>query len=327
MQFYFAGYSSSPAWEQWDSKVESSFWESTRSLIRNIDLVELPFCGSFHPHDDNWFFESFQHYQKYIYTAIPGIMNRAASEPKFGLASNDNEGRRSAIEFVRKLYECCLRFYDKSGGSQIVAIELQSAPSRLKCDSSWESYSESLGEIFEWDWGETEILLEHCDAFMEGYKPSKGFLSLEDEVKALTTAAEVSGRKNVGMVLNWARSVIEGRSTDVIYQHIDYLVDRSLLRGFCFSGVAEDDAKFGAWFDSHMPHSLGLEGVVGEPNSLLNLEHIEKTIDKLNGSDCLGYMGVKISPKNAGSIESKVRTNLDLLERLRKITSSKNIGK
>ena len=54
------------------------------------------------------------------------------------------------------------------------------------------------------EWGNVQLNLEHCDAYIPGQKAQKGFLLLEDEVEILN---EVGG---YGLILNWARSAIEG---------------------------------------------------------------------------------------------------------------------
>ena len=58
-------------------------------------------------------------------------------------------------------------------------------------------------ELVSWDWGNTKILVEHCDAFTKvNTNPQKGFLSLSDEIivmaegKALIKGSPEEVRKN-----------------------------------------------------------------------------------------------------------------------------------
>ena len=68
---------------------------------RNLaTALEIPFTDSIHE-DPDWFVAQVRgRFHRGVVTALPGTMKRFAEEPSFGLASNDDEGRRAAVEWV-----------------------------------------------------------------------------------------------------------------------------------------------------------------------------------------------------------------------------------
>jgi len=123
---------------------------------------------------------------------------------KFGLASSDPEGRKQAIALLRNIHDKVRLANDRLGRRVVSALEIHSAPAKGTTRSSDAApyFAESLAEICAWDW-ECPLLIEHCDS-LEGIDPRKGFLELEDELK-------LAKEHGVKLVINWARSVIEGQ--------------------------------------------------------------------------------------------------------------------
>ena len=183
-----------------------------------------------------------------VVTTIPGTMQRLAKLPTFGLASPDAAGRREALEFTAGVREFVLRLEDE--GHTVEAVELHSAPYP---GASAPRFRESLEEILGWEWGSTRLLVEHCDAPRAGRSPEKGFLALSEEVEVLLSLQAGAGGQ-VGMVINWARSVIETRNPETAAEHIAQARAAGVLAGVMFSGCSPVETEFGyPWIDAHLP--------------------------------------------------------------------------
>lgn len=126
------------------------------------------------------------------------------------------------------------------------SVRLHSAPRQ----GDPECLAASFDEIDAWDWAGIRLDIEHCDAAVPDHDAEKGFLSLDDELTVLDRPG--AG----GVVVNWARSAIETRSTDGPIAHLTRAREAGRLRGLMFSGVAAVDSSFGpAWIDAHLPTS------------------------------------------------------------------------
>lgn len=216
-----------------------------------IGGLELPFIDD----EERWLAGALPTEWRHVVTAAPVTGIRSRNDPAFGLASTDPAGRREAIAVTRSLRDAIAR-----SGLTVTAIELQSAPSRT---GTPEALAESLAEIVDWDWSGAAILLEHCDAVTAGHEPEKGFLALADE---LAVARDLG----LGVVINWARSVIETRNREGAVAHVREAGD--LLAGLIFSGVADVPLNgHPAWVDAHLPPAPI------EPASLLTAADIART--------------------------------------------------
>lgn len=174
---------------------------------------------------------------EYVATLIPATMGRLATQPTFGLASPDPDGRRAALDLARTAHRATL-----DSPVPVRAIEFQSAPTRLADPAA---FADSLTEIAGWDWGSTRVLVEHQDAWTDAHPVQKGFLPLTAELDA---AAAVGA----GIVINWARSVIEARDPSAGLAQIRAAAARGLLAGVIFSSACDRENDLGpAWADLH----------------------------------------------------------------------------
>lgn len=241
------------------------------SHLADSELVgglELPYLDS----ERRWSPNLLPTHWAHVVTAVPATALRARADPAYGLASTDEDGRQEAVDVTRTLRDAVSR-----SGLHVIAVELQSAPARTG-DAG--CLIRSLTEIAGWDWSGARLVIEHCDAFVPEHEPEKGYLSLAAE---LTAATEVG----VGVVINWARSVIETRTPDGATEHVTQAGDR--LAGVIFSGVAATPVgDFPAWADAHLPPAPH------EPASLLTADAIAAT---LKAAGELDFLGVKVGAR------------------------------
>jgi hypothetical protein len=99
MKYYLGAYALSPTKKGWDAEVESAFYEDLKTLP-NLKGLEHPFYGTLHEHDDDWFLANVEPQWDYVLTCIPGTMNALALDPHFGIASDDLDGRASALALI-----------------------------------------------------------------------------------------------------------------------------------------------------------------------------------------------------------------------------------
>lgn len=205
-----------------------------------------------------------------VVTAIPGTMQRLNREKTFGLASTNTQGRLEALKFVSGLRDYVLRLTQE--GHPVEAVELHSAPRR---SSSASALEESFKEVLDWDWGGTRLLIEHCDAPRPGSKPEKGFLTFSEEVDVIRSLRE-QGWEQAGIVVNWARSVIETQNPDTAVEHLSQAGEAGALAGLMFSGCSPTATEFGyPWIDAHLP---AVEVAGAPPGSLLNASEIQRCL-------------------------------------------------
>lgn len=229
--------------------------------IRGLELPYGPFGGSTWPAGapEGW---------SAVVTAIPGTMQRLGAAPTFGLASKDRPGRRAALEFVSGLRDYASRLAGEGHG--VEAIELHSAPSLY---SSARLFEESLKEVLDWEWGNTLVLVEHCDAPRAGSKPEKGFLAFDEEVNVIKSLRD-QGWGQVGIVVNWARSVIESGDPGTAVEHLLQAREAGVLEGVMFSGCSPEATEFGyPWIDAHLP-AVEVDGAPS--SSLLNRAEVRR---------------------------------------------------
>ena len=203
-------------------------------------------------------------------TAIPGTMKRLSQASTFGLASRDGEGRRAALQFASGLRDYASRLADEGHG--VEAVELHSAPPLY---SSARLFEESLKEMLDWEWGSTRLLVEHCDAPRRGSKPEKGFLTFDEEVNVVASL-QGQGWGQVGIVVNWARSVIESGDTGTAVEHLSQAREAGVLAGVMFSGCSPESTEFGyPWIDAHLA-AVEVDGA--PPSSLLNRTEVQRCL-------------------------------------------------
>jgi hypothetical protein len=197
-------------------------------------------------------------------------MQRLNLDGTFGLASTAAEGRRAALNFVLGLRDYVYRLADE--GHRVEAVELHSAPPR---HSSASAFEESLKEVLDWDWGGAQVLIEHCDAPRPGSEPEKGFLTFDEEV-SVALSLQNQGWEHAGILINWARSVIESGNPGTASDQLAQAREAGVLAGLMFSGCSPEATGFGyPWMDAHLP-AVEVEGA--PPSSLLNRREIERCL-------------------------------------------------
>lgn len=274
-------YPAAPPANPWNASDEEIF---LRTVLEDdgVDGLELAFAGALHAHDQDWLLKLLPAAATHVVTAVPGTAGRARTEPRFGLASVDRAGREDAVRMIGDVRDAVERVVQTAGRPAVLAVEIQSAPGRAENASAGTAaaLALSLGEIADWDWCGASLVIEHCDAARDDHPAEKGFLALEDEIAAIQRSGV-----DIGVSLNWARSVIEGRDSATAIEHVKQSVQAGLLRGVVFSGVAGSGSA--PWVDGHLPLSSG------HPDSLLGSAEIEETLQATDGAD-LAFVGAKV---------------------------------
>lgn len=319
MKYFVAAYSTSPSKRGWDAEAESDYYAQLKSLS-SVRGLEHPFAGKLHGHDDEWFLKNISPDWDYVFTCVPGIMGALSNDPKFGIASTDEGGRKAALDFMQSARDTIEKLTAHLGRQAVQAIEVQTAPSRTQASSSAEALTASLDTMLKWDWCGARIAIEHCDALVETHAPSKGFLALEDEIKVLHQLNQ-SSNASLGLVINWGRSVLEARSARGALNHIKQSKEAGLLAGLMFSGASSEESEYGVWKDTHMPPVPYEEGAFGAPESLLTVEEIHACLAEC-GDQLPEIVGIKlgIRPRDA-DVATRVACNknaLDILEAFQK---------
>ena len=258
------------------SELGEQFYQGLGTLraIRGLELPYGPYGGGGWP-------AGAPEDRSAVVTSIPGTMQRLAASPAFGLASPEPGGRREALEFAAGVRAYVTRLKDE--GRVVEAVELHSAPYP---GASAPMFRESLKEILDWDWGSTQVLVEHCDAPRASGRPEKGFLSFTEEVDLLQLLHS-QGDHRVGLVVNWARSVIETRNPGTAAEHIAQARAAGVLAGVMFSGCSPEATDFGhPWIDAHLP-PVEVDGA--PTTSLLDSGHIARCLAAAGPVPILGF--------------------------------------
>jgi len=302
MSYFVGAYASSPNVEGWDQALEKAYYDQLKTF-KNMKGLEHPFVGQLHPHDDDWFLENIDPAWDIVFTCVPGTMARMAANPNFGIASDNEAGRLEAVAFIEKACKAVAKLNAFSGRQAVQAVEVQTAPNKSMAASSAKSLKTSLDTMLSWDWQGAQIVIEHCDQFVEGQTLAKGFLSLEDEIHVLTTLnSELNNEsKALGMVINWGRSAIEKRNLNGAAEHIQKVKESGLLVGLMFSGASDQSSEYGIWEDTHMPPSIALADAKSEDCSLMTEAEMHR---------CLSLVYLKESGlKESSAKESDVKEN------------------
>jgi hypothetical protein len=242
-------------------------------------------------------------------TDLPGMLAALGRDPRYGLASIDDEGRRAAIVQVRTMLEEISRLRELAGPRSVTAVELHSAPLVRSGASSPARFVDSLDEIGSWEWNGVTLAVEHLEADGVGQPSGKGCLSLDEETAAVHQASGRSGRF-LGQSLNWGRAAIETRDADGPRRQLRALRHAGTLVGLVFSGASPEPTPFGgAWEDVHLP--VRGEGPGEEPESLLTGERIAAC---LAVAGPLRFLGAKAgAPAGAESMAERLASPLATL--------------
>ncbi len=252
-------------------------------------------------------------------TDISATWKATAANPLFGLASPDEAGRAAAMAMLGETAATIRAINDRAGRKLVAALEIHSAPGfdNRVLMPAFAPFARSLGEAARMAWDGCSVLVEHCDAFVDGQKPAKGFLRLDEEIRAL---AGIEGTP-LGLSLNWGRSMIELRDPDRVVDHAEAGARSGLLRAYTFSGTADTANVFGdAFMDSHLAFAPTGDGHYGEPASQMTVERAARVVRYLDGCE---FVAVKTNwpPKaadpleRAASVLANFRTTLSVLGR------------
>jgi hypothetical protein len=240
-----------------------------------------------------------------VVTAIPGTMQRIGLNGRFGLASTDTEGRRAAVDFTAGIRSYAAALQDE--GHRVEAVALHSAPSG---HGAPEPLAESLSEILGWDWQGATVVIEHCDALRSGQNPEKGFLSFRDETDIVRSLRGQG--QDIGILVNWARSVIETRDSRAAVEHLAGAREAGVLSGVMFSGCSAETTEFGyPWIDAHLP-AVEVEGAPA--SSLLTGPEIARCLREAADSPIVGLkIGLSREAVSPSERAARVRQMCDLI--------------
>ncbi|CAH0142239.1 DUF4862 family protein [Microbacterium sp. Bi121] len=270
-----SAYPVSPAFASWDPDLEGELLPAICALD-GVAGLEIPWLGGIHKFDDDWFLANVPAVPLAV-TPIPFVMGRLGKDAAYGIASTSDAGRRAALADLRRVAADVARLSDESPAS-VAAVMLYSAPRALQ--GSAEALARSLDEIVGWNWRGAQLVIEHCDAFVGGQEPEKGFLAVEDELTAID-ASETP----VGMWLNWGRSAIELREADAVTDQIARVAASGRLAGLALSGAAALESPYGyPWIDAHLP----IRSTFPESQSLLDDAHVAAALAAAGDAPWLG---------------------------------------
>jgi len=325
LKYIVGAYATAPSLGSENISLEQRFYDSLIDSIPEMRGLEIPFWGEeIHQFGSEFLLDIIKPDWDNVLSCIPGTMSSLAKMPTFGLASDDEHGRAAAIAMHKRANEMLHRMNDYFGKQSIIAVQVATAPSTPVdgVSSSMDSFLNSMNEMLTWDWGEAKIVIEHCDASISGQPIAKGFFNLENEIKALQS---LNSNVELGVMINWARSAIEGRSSDTPVEHLTLASKNNVLSGLIFSGVSSKDELYGSWDDAHMPFARSFDVEYFEENSLLTLDSITQSLNSIN-IDMLDYLGIKLlsMPIIESTIEKRVGVNRDAIFTLNNVISRFN---
>lgn len=297
-------YSASPTRFDWVPAEEDEYLSGIYS-IPSLRGLEVPFTGTLHKFDEAWFLTRIPKHLDIVVTLIPATTAAVRENPKFGLASSDEAGRKDAIALTKDAAAAVKRINQALGRNAVIAVELHTAPG----GSDVQALTTSLIEISAFDWQGAKIVLEHCDAKIADQKAEKGYLSLSDEIKAIKAS-----NLDIGITINWGRSAIETRSAAGPIEHLKQAHQAGLLTGLMFSGASDVENRFGTpWKDCHVPPAPLDPTLAGrqellEPSSLMTGDEMRKSYLASQPENFEGYYGVKIAPLQEVTIKERIAT-------------------
>lgn len=295
-----SSYPLSPAHAQWDPALEAELLPALFALPGVVGL-EVPWVGALHPHDEAWFLEHVPAGAKLALTSIPWVMKSCGADAAYGIASPHEEGRARALADLRRVAADVQRVRAESTAS-VAVVTLHSAPQNSAAygQSSVDALARSLAEIGAWDWSGAELVIEHCDAFVEGQAGEKRFLSLASELEAIDAS-----QAPVGMWINWGRSAIELRDADLVNAQISDAAASGHLAGLAFSGASAVDGPYGpAWIDAHLP----IAEAYPESESMLDAAQVSAA---LTVAGAVPWLAVKVARRPSDTTVAEVRATAE----------------
>lgn len=318
MKYIIGAYATAPSTEKWDQELETDYYQQLKA-IDNIAGIEHPFIGKLHAFDDHWFLANIDPNWQFVFTSIPGVMGQLAHNPDFGIASTNEAGRIAALEFYQQAQQAVAKLNQALNKQAVSFVKIHTAPTiSTKNHSSRQALQKSLEAMLTWDWQGAKLIIEHCDAYIEGQESIKGFMTLTDEI-ATVLAVNEQFNSDIGMSINWGRSAIETRSVNGPIEHIKQVYQSGLLKGIIFSGASGEVTPWGQWKDSHMPPAQAFKIPSYAKGSYLTVEQIEKS---LQHCDCeqLAFIGAKISLRpNIATVTERISYITSLLTLLDRV--------
>lgn len=253
-----------------------------------VDGLEVPFQGEGSPWNDPAYLHATDPAAEHVLTMIPATIMALAGSPVQGLASSDADGRKQAVEQLRRAWEFVTSVNEGPGG-RFTAVEVHSAPRRPY--TSADAFRATLEEVLAWDWGGARLLIEHSDAHSDQHEPAKGFLSIEDEIS-------IAVERGLDLSINWGRSVLEARGVDGARDHIAAAATGGRLGALVFSGASGADTLDGpAWADLHLPIRDWSDAPIAAEaaTSLLTGDEVRAAVAAAHDAPELRYVGVKVS--------------------------------
>ena len=289
-----------------------------------FDGYELPLLpgGALHA-DEAFLLANLAPGKDYVLSCIPATMTALGAGELLGLAAEDEAARARALALARQACAAVARLNAAQGRRAVLGVEVHSGPGAARGATSAAALQRSLVELAQWDWQGAEVYLEHCDA-AGPHPPAKGFLALEEELAAVAgaaaalaalppVAAAARAPARLGVVVQWARSVLETRDPATALAHVRAAAP--LLAGVSFCGCSGADTLYGAWQDSHMaqeayaPGSLLTAGAIADAGAALRQARPPR----------LAWVGSKAALRDAAPISPQRRADVhaDLLAALR----------
>lgn len=273
---------------------DEDVWYGLLAELPGVGGLEAPFRGAAYPDGLPDLARLLPGGWHVVVTLLPLTYAAGRTDPNYGLAATDEEGRVRATADAAAAREGIRRLHDTLGRAVVRGVQLHSAPSRHTSDASCrEQFRRSLDLLAADDWDGAELVVEHCDAAIStGWQ--KGYLSLADEIAAVEAAGGRSA--GLGQSVNWGRSAIEGRSAGTPVEHLAALRERGTLRGLMLSGAAATDGPYGAaWRDVHNPAG-DVDG-----HSLLDDAAMAAALAASGDVDELLFIGVKVAAPPAAT--------------------------
>ncbi|KQY42872.1 DUF4862 family protein [Cellulomonas sp. Root137] len=256
----------------------------TFRLLADLPIagLELPLAAASAP--ATWWDEHVLPSWDLVVTAIPTVMQRLGEDPRYGLASTDEGGRRAALDDVAEAARLAQQLAQQAGRVRVRAVQVNSAPTTL---ASPDALARSIEQIAAFDLAGALVTIEHCDAAESTRVPQKGFLSLEHELAVLAGGP-------ARLTVNWGRSAIDGRSASTPAEHVRAAVDAGLLGGVMFSGATDQVTAWGRpWDDTHIPPAGDDPALAASSASLLDRAQVDATLAATTGT--ARYIGVKVT--------------------------------
>ncbi|UJP40751.1 DUF4862 family protein [Cellulomonas palmilytica] len=220
-----------------------------------------------------------------VVTAIPTVMGRLAQDARYGLASDDEDGRQAALADVATAAALARRLADAAGRTRVTALQVHSAPRAPR--ATRDALARSLDDVAALDLAGALVTIEHCDATRPGWAPEKGFLEVDDELAVL------AGR-DARLTVNWGRSAIEGRSAAAPVEHVRAAASAGLLGGVMLSGATDAATAWGdPWLDGHIAPRGEDPALAASVASLLGPDEVRATLAAADGR--AAYVGVKVT--------------------------------